>query len=147
MSKTVLQQRAFAKGRHVRNVFTGDWLALHDEQGNVLQGIKGRAGVSETTIAGASIGVDLMEMRAGSSFPLHTHAGGHIMFFLSGNGILEVDGSQYPMNTGDTAFVAAEQPHALKVPADAKEPLVFLSFGHPHKPVHARDRMTRIQGL
>ena len=141
--ETILKSalRKFKSEKHIKNVLSGAWTKLFDEHGNELKGIRGRIGVYETKVDGTKIGVDLIEMSAGSAFPLHTHDGDHILYGLSGNGMVHVDGTDHPMKPGDTVFIPAEYPHGVKTYSDAPESFVLLAFGHPHKKLEALDRM------
>jgi quercetin dioxygenase-like cupin family protein len=132
--------RQFIAGEHLKNVLAGEWVALHDEQGDVLAGIRGRIGAAALSMSGCEIGVDLIEMQPGAEFPLHVHAGDHILYVLSGPGVVHIDGADRRVETGDTIFIAAEHPHGVKTLVDSP-PLRFLAFGHPHKHVSASDRM------
>lgn len=140
--RTVLESaaRQFAQAEHIRNVLAGDWVDLFDEYGHKLEGIRGRMGAAGMTVAGHEIGADLIEMQPGSAFPLHVHPGDHILYVLSGPGIVHVDGVDHWVGTGDTIFIPAEYPHGVKTLSSAP-PLVFLAVGCPHKHVSARDRM------
>jgi hypothetical protein len=55
-------------------VLKGEWADLFDDDGNKLEGIRGRIGVSSISCEGKDIGVDFMEMQPGSAFPLHKQA-------------------------------------------------------------------------
>jgi len=136
--------RQFVAGEHLKNVLAGEWVDLHDESGNVFAGIRGRMGAAAMSMSGHEIGVDLIEMQPGTAFPLHVHAGDHILYVLSGPGVVSIDGADQRVETGDTIFIAAEHPHGVKTMANAP-PLRFLAFGHPHKHVSASDRMKLIK--
>jgi quercetin dioxygenase-like cupin family protein len=137
--------RRFVAGEHLRNVLAGAWTPLHDEAGNVLDGIRGRIGAAALTSSGHEIGVDLIEMQPGTAFPLHVHAGDHVLYVVAGNGHVTIDGLDRRVVRGDTIFIAAEHPHGVKSTGE-DEPLVFLAFGHPHRHVAAHDRMREIHG-
>lgn len=122
-------------------MLSGAWTKLFDEHGNELRGIRGRIGVYEMKVDGTEIGVDYIEMSPGSAFPLHTHDGDHILYGLSGRGMVHVDGTNHPIKPGDAVFIPAEYPHGLNVYPSASQPLVLLAFGHPHKKLEALDRM------
>ena len=133
--------RRFVASEHLKNVLAGDWLTLHDDHGQPLEGIRGRMGAAAIGMHGHEIGVDLIEMQPGTSFPLHVHPGDHILYILRGFGAVTIDGAAREVKPGDTIFIAAEHPHGVKGPAAGMSPLVFLAFGHPHKHVSAPDRM------
>lgn len=131
--------RQFVSSEHLRNLLAGAWVPLHDEEGQELVGIRGRIGAAAIAASGHEIGVDLVEMQPGSAFPLHLHAGDHILYILAGPGLVHIDGADRQVTAGDSVFIAAEHPHGVKtVPTN---PLTFLAFGHPHKHLGAADRM------
>jgi len=78
--------RKFVKSDHVKNVLAGDWINLINERGEVLLGIRGRAGAILQTEEGVEFGADLIEMQPGSAFALHTHPGNHILALLTSSG-------------------------------------------------------------
>lgn len=133
--------RKFVAEDHLRNVLSGEWVSLKSESGAVLAGIRGRSGAASLTADGHEIGADLIEMDAGAEFPLHVHHGDHILYIVSGNGIVHIDGADRPVSTGDTIFIAAEHPHGVR---SFPGPLTFVAFGHPHKHVESSDRMKAV---
>ena len=137
--------RDFATDEHIRNLRTGEWVALHDDSGRRLEGIRGRIGVAATTNAGEEFGIDLIEMDPGSAFPLHTHPGDHILYVVEGRGLVHVDGEDHGVVRGDSIFVPAELPHGVKTYAEADDPFSFLAVGHPHRHLTATDRMKVVE--
>lgn len=133
--------RSFVSEMHIRNLMRGEWVSLFDESGKELPGIRGRIGVSALTAGHTEVGVDLIEMSPGSSFPLHTHDGDHILYIHSGTGSVHINGTDHPVGPGDSVFIPAEYPHGVRASHNSTEPLVFLAFGHPHKHLSATDRM------
>lgn len=133
--------RKFVAEQHLRNLLAGEWVEMFDANGNLLVGIRGRIGACATKVDGTDIGVDLLEMQPGSAFPLHEHDGDHILYFMSGGGIVHINGTDHVVKMGDSIFIPAEYPHGVRVPDTAKEVLLTLAFGHPHKHVSSRDRM------
>ncbi len=133
--------RQFIGDQHLRNLERGTWVKLRDADGRHLNGILGRIGAYGTKVDGSEFGIDLMRMQPGSAFPVHMHDGDHLLYFLSGNGIVQMSGQDYPVEQGDSIFIPAEYPHGVRVEPTATEPLVLLAVGHPHKPLEAKDRM------
>jgi quercetin dioxygenase-like cupin family protein len=136
--------RVFSSEEHLRNILTGEWTQLVDEDGNVLQGIRGRVGAAGMTLEQVELGADLIEMQPGSAFPLHTHEGDHLLYVISGHGFVHIDGIDRPVREGDTIFVPAEYPHGVLSDPQATDVFCLLAVGHPHKHVGARDRMHRV---
>jgi glyoxylate utilization-related uncharacterized protein len=141
--RTVLESaaRAFCASDHLKNILEGQWTNLFDEEGNVLPGIRGRAGACSMTFFGFEIGVDFIEMQPGAEFALHTHQGEHILFVVKGNGCVHIDGVDQRVKEGDTIFIPAEYPHGVKTVSDYEAPFQFLAFGCPHMSLDSTDRM------
>lgn len=134
----------FLRHEHVRNLLAGQWVDMFDGHGHQLIGIRGRPGVSAVTLGGERLGLDLMEMQPGSSFPIHAHVGDHIMYILSGCGVARVGGIDHQLGPGDSIYIPAEHPHNFICPEKSTEPLVFLAVGHPHRRLSAHDRMRKV---
>ena len=130
----------------IRNVLNGEWVEMFDNHENRLAGIRGRIGVSAIGVSGHEIGLDLMEIQPGSGFPLHTHAGDHVMYIVSGRAVCQVDGKDNLLKQGDSIYVPAEFPHAFSCPPDATDPVVFIAVGHPHRSLSSTDRMRLVAG-
>lgn len=126
---------------HIQNLYKSDWVTLVNEVGEKLPGIRGRTGVIAPTSEGKMIGVDIIEMQPGSAFPLHTHVGTHILYIIQGQGFVQVNGVDHQIQPEDTIFIPAEHPHHVRALETALAPLVFLSVGHPYRPLGARNRM------
>jgi len=134
--------RKWVSEEHLRNILQGKWAPMYDSDGNLLKGIRGRIGAVGPSMDGLEVGVDLIEMQPGTAFPLHVHEGDHVLYIESGAGAVHIDGKDRPVKKGDTIFIAAEYSHGVQGPKkNAKEPLVIVAFGHPHKHVEAKDRM------
>jgi quercetin dioxygenase-like cupin family protein len=133
------------RGIYIQNFQQSDWVSLVNEAGEGLPGIRGRPGVAAPTLEGKMLGADLIEMQPGSAFPLHTHAGSHILYITQGHGLVQIDGVEYHIQPEDTIFIPAECPHHVVVPEGAGAALVFLALGHPHRPLEARDRMHQVE--
>lgn len=88
----------------------------------------------------AHLGVDLLRLGPGESFPLHTHPGHHCLLVVRGQGTVTFDGTVYPTRPGDLYLVDGEVPHA--VGAGAMDAHYILAFGAPHTHVDDPDRMT-----
>jgi quercetin dioxygenase-like cupin family protein len=137
--------RTFQASQHIRNLNEGDWIALCDEYGSELRGIRGRMGACSVSITGHEIGADLIEMQPGSLFPHHVHAGDHVLYVLTGIGCVSIDSVDHVVKEGDTIFIPAEYPHGVKTVAEYKLPFIFLAFGHPHAQLDAKNRMRLVK--
>jgi quercetin dioxygenase-like cupin family protein len=140
-----MSDRRFDMSEHVQNVLTGPEVKLLTEDGSILPGITGVAGVADLIEAGLEIGADRLIMRPGSAFELHTHPGAHILYVLRNRGFIHVDGIDYQMVEGDTVYVPANFAHGVKTDPDVNGVLEILAFGVPHMPVDSRQRMTLVK--
>jgi quercetin dioxygenase-like cupin family protein len=127
-----------------RNLEREEWVALQDEHGRPLPGIRGKRGVAAPSATGREFGIDLIRMSPGAAFPLHTHAGDHILYVMEGEGRVHIDGVDHPVTPGDTIFIPARYPHGVKANAEQVGDLLFLAVGYPHRHVEAPDRMTLV---
>jgi quercetin dioxygenase-like cupin family protein len=133
------------RGIAIRGVDRGEWVSLVREDGERLEGIRGRAGAVGQTLGGAEFGADTIEMQSGSAFPLHAHEGDHVLYIIRGRGFVHAGGVDHPVQAGDTIFVPAELPHGVRADGEGRRPLLFLAVGLPHKPVGAADRMRLVE--
>jgi quercetin dioxygenase-like cupin family protein len=124
-----------------QNLSSVGWVALRDEHGGKLAGIRGKRGVAAASAGGPEFGIDLIEMAPGAAFPLHTHDGDHILYVVEGRGVVHVDGVDHLARPGDTIFISARYPHGVRAHSARSERLVFLAVGYPYRPVGATDRM------
>jgi quercetin dioxygenase-like cupin family protein len=138
---TAVRYRTFNGERHLRTFSDLPWEDMFDEHGNKLEGIRGKSGASEIGSDDLLIGADLIEMQPGSSFPLHTHPGDHILYAISGYGTVKIDGEVHRFEAGSTCYIAAERPHNVGTYPDAPGPFTLLAVGHPQKHVSDMDRM------
>ncbi|MDT4763036.1 cupin domain-containing protein [Sphaerochaeta sp. PS] len=60
----------------------------------------------------------------GGFAPKHTHPWQHILYIVEGKGTLFLDGKDYPLTAGSTAYVPAEALHQILNAGE--EPFVFL---------------------
>ena len=133
---------SFDPTAHLVNIFVQPWLRLHDE------GIRGREGAIAQMRLGDEeheIGVDFISMEPGSQFPLHVHAGAHILYFAHGVGMVDIDGVDHRVVEGDSIYIPAMYPHGVKTYNHADDAVKFLAFGIPHMPVESKDRMWRVK--
>ncbi len=84
------------------------------------------------------LGADLLHIKAGDQFPVHTHPGDHLLFCVAGEGTMSVNGRTYKIIPGDLYMVDGMVPHAVGAITDH----VILAIGAPHKPVDSPERMT-----
>lgn len=107
---------------------------------DMLPGIRGRSGVAGLPpglgIEG-EMGIDLIEMEPGTSFPLHTHPGAHILFVLEGEGTVSIADKTYATKPGDCYFIPGDASHAVS----ASHRHTFLAIGFPHHALTDPQRM------
>lgn len=85
-----------------------------------------------------NLGADMLHVKAGDQFPVHTHPGDHLLFCLSGEGTITVAGVTYQIRPGDLYMVEGTVPHAVGAVTDH----ILVAIGSPHKPVDSPERMT-----
>lgn len=134
----------FNPDSHIRKFSDLPWEEMHDEEGNVLIGIRGKTGATEVGSDGEVIGADLIEMQPGSAFPLHVHPGDHILYAISGRGTVTIDEKVRHFESGTTIYIAGAYPHNIGTYAEDSDPFTLLAIGHPKKEVSAHDRMHAI---
>jgi quercetin dioxygenase-like cupin family protein len=138
--------RRFDPQIHIQSLSKKSMQVMYDDTGRTLLDIKGVGGAHAVTADGAPLGVDQITMWPGSAFPLHTHEGDHLLYVLSGTGALHVDGVDYVLREGDSVYVPANFPHAVRGPADGS-PVHILAFGIPHHPIDATTRMQTVRDV
>ncbi len=84
------------------------------------------------------LGADLLHVKAGDQFPIHTHPGDHLLYCLAGEGTMSVAGVTYRIRPGDLYMVDGAVPHAVGAITDH----VIMAIGAPHKHVASPERMT-----
>jgi quercetin dioxygenase-like cupin family protein len=85
------------------------------------------------------LGADLLHVKAGDRFPVHTHPGDHLLLCLAGKGTISVGKITYNVVPGDIYMVDGLVPHAVGAAPDAEH--VLVAIGAPHKPVDSPERM------
>ncbi len=121
------------------------WQPMVDDHGKALEGIDGKHGVRGIKADGTAIGADFVRMRPGAAFPKHTHEGDHEIYFISGEGYVHIDDQAIFVRGGTLIHIPAELPHAVACASYAKESLIFMAVGHPHKHVDSLDRMRTVE--
>jgi quercetin dioxygenase-like cupin family protein len=86
------------------------------------------------------LGVDVLRVEAGDSFPIHTHEGDHLLLCLEGKGTISIAGKTYHVVEGDIYMVAGMTPHAVGAASDSYH--VLAAIGAPHKAIDSPNRMT-----
>jgi len=117
----------------IKNLYEADWTPL-------FPGIKGRTGASGPPFTQENIGnmgIDLISLEEGASFPMHTHPGSHILFILHGEGYVVIEETTYETSEGDCFFIPGNIPHAV----GAKQAQQLLAIGFPHKSLIDPKRM------
>lgn len=87
--------------------------------------------------ANGHLGADLLHVKAGDQFPVHTHPGDHLLYCVGGHGTITVDKIVYQIHPGDLYMVDGAVPHAVGAITDH----TILAIGAPHKPVDSPERM------
>lgn len=85
------------------------------------------------------LGADLLHVKAGDRFPVHTHPGDHLLICLAGAGTISVGEVTYRVKPGDIYMVDGLVPHAVGAAEDDEH--ILVAIGAPHKPVASPERM------
>jgi quercetin dioxygenase-like cupin family protein len=136
-----LKVGTFDPAQHVAHIDDGLWLVMLDPDGNELNGIVGKKGVFGAAQDGEEIGADFIKMEPGAAFKPHTHVGVHVIYFMKGRGFVTMENERVDVRAGNVIYIPGSYVHAVGVPPDAEEPLVFVATGHPHKAVNSPERM------
>lgn len=131
---------------HLIDLETGEWLQMREEDGAALPGCEGvRGPVAISRASGHEIGLDLIRLQPGASFPMHTHPGDHILVAIEGAFDVSIGGTDWRVEQGRAIYIPADQPHNVKTIPGNSRPIKFLAFGHPHRDVDATDRMHKVE--
>jgi quercetin dioxygenase-like cupin family protein len=84
------------------------------------------------------LGADLLHVKAGDRFPVHTHPGDHLLLCVAGKGTISVGEITYQVGPGDIYMVDGLVPHAVGA---GDEDHLLVAIGSPHKPVASPGRM------
>ena len=117
----------------ILNLF--DMMNLIEEHGLQVHGAPARGLPLHSN---GHLGADILQVKAGEQFPVHTHPGDHLLYCLSGHGTITVDKIVYEVKRGDLYMVNGLVPHAVGALTDH----VLIAIGAPHKPVDSPERMT-----
>lgn len=98
------------------------------------------------TTDSAVLGVDMLYVPPGNSFPPHVHPGHHLLMSVKGKGSITYGDEEISVRQGDLYFILADLPHAVGSEADGPGHWL-LSFGAPHKRVEADDRMRLLDAV
>jgi quercetin dioxygenase-like cupin family protein len=131
----------FEPDEHLISLSSAALNQMIDDRGATVAGITGASGARALSTGNrAFMGMDRILLTPGSSFPLHTHEGDHLLYVLDGSGAVHIDGKDYKLAAGDSIFVPAAYPHGLRGPA-AGSSLDIVAFSIPHHPVDSATRM------
>jgi quercetin dioxygenase-like cupin family protein len=82
-------------------------------------------------------GADVIRFAANKGVQRHIHEGDHILFVLSGEGIVEYDGEEFDLTPGIAYFVPGNISHAIR----ANTALVLIAVGNQHQPAGSEKRL------
>lgn len=94
----------------------------------------------EKLLSNGTIGVDMLVVPPGAGFPVHVHAGHHLLLCISGPGTFSLAGQVHTVDVGDLSMIEGNVPHAVGNPN--AQPHVLLAIGCPPRELDAEDRMT-----
>lgn len=90
------------------------------------------------------LGVDMIYVPPGSSFPPHVHPGHHLLMCVRGKGSVTYGDEVVAVRPGDLYMILGGVAHAVGSDADG-DGHWLLAFGAPHKRVDAHDRMSLLE--
>lgn len=93
--------------------------------------------------AGTIAGLDVLVVPPDVAFPVHVHAGHHVLYVIAGAGTVLYEGETYRTGPGDLVVIPAEVEHNVAAGPSGQ---TILAFGVPHRPVYAADRMRVVGG-
>lgn len=85
-------------------------------------------------------GADVIRFAPGKGVMNHTHEGAHILIVTKGNGFVEYNGIDHPLEPGVCYLIPGNVDHAIK----AETELVIIAVGNDHRPVDSVERMQPI---
>jgi quercetin dioxygenase-like cupin family protein len=94
-------------------------------------------GTGTPLISCEGFGADLIRFEANKGVDTHTHEGDHILFVLSGTGIVEYFDEKHQLYPGMAYYVQGNAPHAIR----AHTNLVLIAVGNKHRPLSSEDRL------
>ncbi len=94
-------------------------------------------GTGAPLFAQNGFGADIIQFDGGKGVDTHTHEGDHILFVLSGEGIVEYYDEKHDLSPGMGYFIPGHVPHAIR----AETALVLIAVGNNHQPVSSEARI------
>jgi len=94
-------------------------------------------GTGDPLVACNGFGADIIQFEGKKGVNTHTHVGDHILFVLSGTGIVEYFDEKHALRPGMCYFVPGDAPHAIR----AHTNLVLIAVGNQHRPLESEDRL------
>lgn len=85
------------------------------------------------------LGCDLIHVKPGDQFPVHTHPGDHLLLSVGGLGTITVEDVTYEVRSGDIYMVDGLIPHAVGAHPDHEH--ILVAIGAPWKAVDDPSRM------
>jgi quercetin dioxygenase-like cupin family protein len=113
-------------------------LAVSD--GKRSRAMVGAAATADPLVSNGYLGIDVIQVPAGTGFPPHTHVGDHLLITVAGTGTIAFEGRLYQTGPGQVYMVEGAAPHAVGAITDH----VLLSVGSPHRAVDAEDRQQEV---
>jgi quercetin dioxygenase-like cupin family protein len=126
-----------ATGVRIINITATERTGYHDQHDG-WRPVHGAPAVGVPLHTNGQLGADLLHIKAGQQFPVHTHPGDHLLYCVRGRGTITVAQITYEIRPGDLYMVDGLTPHAVGAIDDHS----ILAIGSPHKPVDSPERMT-----
>jgi quercetin dioxygenase-like cupin family protein len=84
-----------------------------------------------------NFGADIIRFPAGKGVTNHVHVGAHILFVIMGEGFVEYNGLDHPLEPGLCYMIPSMVNHAIK----ASTELVLIAVGNDHRDLGSNERM------
>ena len=99
--------------------------------------MKASQGTARALVKDGPFGADVIRFAAGEGVNTHRHAGAHILYVLSGTGVVEYGHETHDLNPGTIYLIPSAQPHAIR----ARDNLMLLAVGDDHQPADSTFRL------
>jgi len=88
-------------------------------------------------VAYKNFGADVVRFPAGKGVGTHTHIGAHILIVLEGEGFVEYEGVDHPLQPGIVYMIPGNIKHAIKATTE----LILIAVGNDHRPLDSEERL------
>lgn len=97
-------------------------------------------GTGEPLLKIDSFGADVIRFGANEGVMNHTHEGDHILIVIKGEGFVECNKFDYPLEPGVCYMIPGNEEHAIKATTE----LVMIAVGNNHQALNSEARMNPV---